>query len=76
MGKIFLLMENQLIQLYFLSKSLQYLLPNLFQRLSNNRKPDFTEQKLACICFSGNILIGLSANCVSQLKASLINHWC
>jgi len=55
-GRIFLLMENQLIQLYlFVCQIYDTRSATCFQRASNNRKPTFTDQELVCIWFFGHL---------------------
>jgi hypothetical protein len=45
-------MENQLIQIYlFVCQSYDTCSQSCFQRLSNNAKPDFTDQELITIWF-------------------------
>ncbi len=49
-------MENQLIQLYlFVCQIYDTRSETCFQRLSNNRKPKFTDQELVCIWFFGHL---------------------
>ena len=49
-------MENQLIQLYlFVCRIYDNRSDTCFQRLSNNSKPDFTDQELVCIWFFGHL---------------------
>ena len=49
-------MENQLIQLYlFVCQIYDTRSDTCFQRLSNNSKPDFTDQELVCIWFFGHL---------------------
>ncbi len=49
-------MENQLIQLYlFVCQIYDTRSNTCFQRLSNNSKPDFTDQELVCIWFFGHL---------------------
>jgi len=49
---IFLLMENQLIQIYlFVCQIYDTSSDTCFQRMSNNSKPDFTDRELLTICF-------------------------
>ena len=49
-------MENQLIQLcLFVCQIYDTRSQTCFQRLSNNSKPDFTDQELVCIWFFGHL---------------------
>ncbi len=49
-------MENQLIQLYlFVCQIYDTRFQTCFQRLSNNRNPQFTDQELVCIWFFGHL---------------------
>ncbi len=49
-------MENQLIQLYLsVCRIYDTRSATCFQRASNNRKPEFTDQELICIWFFGHL---------------------
>ncbi len=55
-GRIFLLMENQLIQLYlFVCRIYDTRSATCFQRLGNNKEPAFSDQELICIWFFGHL---------------------
>lgn len=48
-------MENQLIEIYlFICQIYDTRFQTCFQRLSNNREPNFTDQELVCIWFFGH----------------------
>lgn len=49
-------MENQLIEIYlFICQIYDTRSATCFQRLSNNRNPEFTDQELVCIWFFGHL---------------------
>ena len=72
-GRIFLLMENQLIQLYlFVCRIYDTRSQTCFQRASNNSEPDFTDQELVCIWFFGHLNDKFQKK---QIYNFIIDYW-
>jgi len=70
---IFLLMENQLIQIYlFVCQTYDTSSETCFQRLSNNAKPEFTGQELLTIWFFAHL-----PGCFEKKKMHTLirNYW-
>jgi len=66
-------MENQLIQLYlFVCQIYDTRSQTCFQRLSNNSKPDFTDQELVCIWFFGHLNGKFNKK---QIYNFILNYW-
>ncbi len=72
-GRIFLSMENQLIQLYlFVCRIYDTRSAACFQRQSNNRKPLFTDQELVCIWFFGHLNDKFTKQ---QIYDLIVDYW-
>jgi hypothetical protein len=69
-------MENQLIQLYlFVCQIYDTRSQTCFQRLSNNRKPRFTDQELVCIWFFGHLNDKFTKQQIYDLIADYWAEW-
>ena len=66
-------MENQLIQIYlFVCQIYDTRSQTCFQRLSNNFKPDFTDQELVCIWFFGHFNQKFNKK---QIHKFILDYW-
>ncbi len=66
-------MENQLIELYlFVCQIYDTRSNTCFQRLSNNRKPQFTDQELGCIWFFGHLNDKFTKQ---QIYDLIVDYW-
>lgn len=69
-------MENQLIQLYlFVCRIYDTRSATCFQRASNNRQPEFTDQEIVCIWFFGHLNGKFQKNQIHQFIRDYWAEW-